>query len=62
MPLRSSTTESKPKAVSSTLLAAMPAPTAMTASAAIQPTVITSSRTPCLTASARASLTIGIVG
>jgi hypothetical protein len=52
-PLRSSITLSKPKAVSSTLRAAIPAPIASTASAAIQATVTTSNRTPVRTAAAR---------
>src|SRR5258706_1993126 len=52
-PLRSSITLSKPNAVSSTLCAAIPAPMASTASAAIQATVRISSRTPVRTAAAR---------
>jgi len=52
-PLRSSITLSKPKAVSNTLRAAIPAPIASTASAAIQATVTISSRTPVRTAAAR---------
>src|SRR5437899_9388241 len=46
IPLDSSITESKPNAVSSTLRAAMPAPMASAASAAIHRTVTTSRRTP----------------
>src|SRR6266851_728369 len=45
-PLRSSITESNPKAVSRTLLAMMPAPMASTASAVIHATVNASRRTP----------------
>ena len=60
IPLSSSTTESSPNAVSRTLRAAMPAPTAITASTSIQAIVTHSSRTPWRSAAARAMSTAAL--